>query len=281
MDRAVAAAREGFAVWSATTGAERSRILLRAAAILRERNDDLARIEVRDTGKPIAEALTVDVASGADCLEFFAAAGATLARRVPRPRRCVRVHAARAARRVRGDRRVELPDPDRVLEVGTGARVWQRRGLQTLGAHAAHRDGARRDLHRCRRFRRACSTSCTAAARSGAALAGHPGIAKISLTGSVPTGRRVMAASSETLKALTLELGGKSPLLVFDDADLDQAVVGVHWSRTSSPRARSARTARVSSSSAPYTTGSSTRCARGPRSSSSATPWTPTPMSVR
>jgi betaine-aldehyde dehydrogenase len=58
----------------------------------------------------------------------------------------------------------------------------------------------------------------------GAALARHPGIAKISLTGSVPTGKRVMAASADTLKAVTLELGGKSPLLVFEDADLDNAV---------------------------------------------------------
>ena len=54
----------------------------------------------------------------------------------------------------------------------------------------------------------------------------HPGIAKISLTGSVPTGKRVMAASADTLKAVTLELGGKSPLLVFEDADLDHAVSG-------------------------------------------------------
>ena len=62
--------------------------------------------------------------------------------------------------------------------------------------------------------------------RVGAALAQHPGIAKISLTGSVPTGKRVMAASAETLKAVTLELGGKSPLVIFEDADLDHAVSG-------------------------------------------------------
>src|SRR5690606_2998729 len=79
VDRAVESAREGFAEWSAMTGAERGRILNRAVALLRERNDELARLEVTDTGKPIAEALEVDVASGADCIEYFAGAAATIA----------------------------------------------------------------------------------------------------------------------------------------------------------------------------------------------------------
>ena len=58
----------------------------------------------------------------------------------------------------------------------------------------------------------------------GAALATHPGVAKISLTGSVPTGKRVMAAAAGTLKHVTMELGGKSALIVFADADLDDSV---------------------------------------------------------
>jgi acyl-CoA reductase-like NAD-dependent aldehyde dehydrogenase len=58
----------------------------------------------------------------------------------------------------------------------------------------------------------------------GAAMANHPGIAKISLTGSVPTGKRVMAAAAGTLKHVTMELGGKSALIVFDDADVDDSV---------------------------------------------------------
>ena len=59
---------------------------------------------------------------------------------------------------------------------------------------------------------------------TGQALSGHPGVAKVSLTGSVPTGRRVMASAAETLKHVTMELGGKSPLILFDDCDLDNAV---------------------------------------------------------
>ena len=60
----------------------------------------------------------------------------------------------------------------------------------------------------------------------GAALTTHPEIDKVSLTGSVPTGARVMASAAESLKLVTLELGGKSPLIVFDDADLENAVSG-------------------------------------------------------
>lgn len=63
-------------------------------------------------------------------------------------------------------------------------------------------------------------------ARTGDALARHPDVAKVSLTGSVATGKAVMATAAETLKAVTLELGGKSPLVIFGDADLDNAVSG-------------------------------------------------------
>jgi aldehyde dehydrogenase (NAD(P)+) len=63
---------------------------------------------------------------------------------------------------------------------------------------------------------------------AGAAIAGHPGIDKIAFTGSTNTGREVMRAAAANLKAITLETGGKSPLLVFEDANLDQAVKWSH-----------------------------------------------------
>ena len=76
VDAAVASAQRGFEVWSQTTAAERGKVLRRAADLLVQRNDELARLEVQDTGKPLQEALVVDVASGADCLNFFAGAAA-------------------------------------------------------------------------------------------------------------------------------------------------------------------------------------------------------------
>ena len=76
VDAAVVSAQQGFEIWSQTTAAERGKVLRRAADLLIARNDELARLEVMDTGKPLQEALVVDVASGADCLNFFAGAAA-------------------------------------------------------------------------------------------------------------------------------------------------------------------------------------------------------------
>jgi betaine-aldehyde dehydrogenase len=73
VEAAVTAARAAQPDWGAMPGAERARVLRRAAGILRERNDTLAELETRDTGKPIQETRVVDVISGAECLEYFAA----------------------------------------------------------------------------------------------------------------------------------------------------------------------------------------------------------------
>lgn len=61
-------------------------------------------------------------------------------------------------------------------------------------------------------------------AEAGSAITAHPGIDKIAFTGSTITGKTIMKKASETLKSVTLETGGKSPLIVFDDADFEQAV---------------------------------------------------------
>ncbi|WP_188748316.1 aldehyde dehydrogenase family protein, partial [Marinobacterium zhoushanense] len=78
VDAAVASCREGQAIWGALSGAERGRILMRAVQILRERNDELARIEVLDTGKPLQEAICVDIVTGADVIEYYAGLAASL-----------------------------------------------------------------------------------------------------------------------------------------------------------------------------------------------------------
>ncbi len=225
VDRAVASAGEGFAEWSAMTGAERSRILNRAVAILREHNDELARLEVLDTGKPIAEALVVDVASGADCIEYFAGAAATIAgehydlgRNFAYTRReplgvCAGIGAWNYPLQIAcwksapalacGNSMVFKPaelTPVTALEL---ARVYTEAGLPPGVFNVIQGD-----------------------ARAGQTLVAHPAVAKVSLTGEVGTGKKVMAAAASTLKAVTLELGGKSPMVVFEDADLDNAVSG-------------------------------------------------------
>jgi len=72
IDRAVKSAREGQREWAAMTAMQRSRILRRAVDLLRARNDELAAIETRDTGKPIAETRAVDIVTGADVIEYYA-----------------------------------------------------------------------------------------------------------------------------------------------------------------------------------------------------------------
>jgi betaine-aldehyde dehydrogenase len=223
VDAAIASAQEGFALWSAMSAVERGRILSRAAAILRERNDELAAIEVMDTGKPIQEAHVVDVASGADCIEYFAGAAATLTgqqypfktalaytRREPLGI-CVGIGAwnypiqiacwKSAPALAAGNAMIFKPSEMTPMTAVKLAEVYIEAGMPPGVFNVLQGRGA-----------------------TGAMLASHPEVAKVSVTGSVPTGKRVMATAADTLKRVTMELGGKSPLVIFDDADIEQAV---------------------------------------------------------
>ncbi len=225
VDRAVAAASRAFANWAGMTGAQRGRILNRAAGILRERNDELARLEVIDTGKPISEASTVDVISGAECIEYYAGVAPSIhghhydlgadfaytrreplgvvggigAWNYPIQIACWKSAPALAC----GNTMVFKPAELTPLSALALAEIYTEAGVPNGVFNVVQGD-----------------------ARTGRAMTGHPGIAKISLTGEVGTGKAVMSASSASLKHVTLELGGKSPLIVFDDADIDDAVSG-------------------------------------------------------
>ena len=222
-DRAVEAAREGFAAWSRMSGAARGRVLRRAAELLRARREELARLEVLDTGKPIAEAIAVDVDSGADCLEYFGGLAASLsgehidlgsafvytrreplgvcagigAWNYPLQIACWKSAPALAC----GNAMVFKPSELTPVTAPKLAEVFAEAGLP---------DGT--------------FNAVQGAAETGRALVRHPDVAKVSLTGEVGTGRRVMADAAATLKHVTMELGGKSPLIVFADADLENAV---------------------------------------------------------
>jgi betaine-aldehyde dehydrogenase len=225
VDRAVATAAEGFAAWSATAPAARARVLRHAADLIRARNRDLSELETLDTGKPISETLVSDWASGANALDWFASLAATLAGEAadlggdlvytrreplgvcfgigawnyPSQIACWKAAPALACGNALIFKPSELT-PLGALELGE---ILAEAGLPAGAFSVVQGDGA-----------------------VGAALAGHPGIAKVSLTGSVRTGRRVYETAAAGLKPVTLELGGKSPLIVFDDADLDDAVGG-------------------------------------------------------
>ncbi|WP_355662263.1 betaine-aldehyde dehydrogenase [Halomonas salifodinae] len=224
VDRAVAAAQAGQRVWAAMTGMERSRILQRAVALLRERNDELAMLETLNTGKPISETAAVDIVTGADVIEYYAGLapaiegaqiplrdssfvytrreplgviGAIGAWNYPIQIACWKAAPALAA----GNAVVFKPSEVTPLTAIKLAEIFTEAGLPDGVFNVIQGDG-----------------------RVGALLTEHAGIAKVSFTGEVGTGKKVMAAAGgSTLKDVTMELGGKSPLIVFHDADLDRA----------------------------------------------------------
>jgi betaine-aldehyde dehydrogenase len=223
VEQAIAAAEAGFDVWSAMTGAERGRILNRASRILRKRNREIAEIEVRDTGKPIQEAEVVDVLSGADCLQYYGGLAASLhgehyqlkgafayTRREPLGI-CVGIGAwnypiqiacwKSAPALACGNAMIFKPAELTPLTAALLAEAYTEAGVPDGVFNVVQGD-----------------------ARAGELLVRHPAVAKVSLTGEVGTGKRVMADAAGTLKHVTMELGGKSPLIVFDDADLGNAV---------------------------------------------------------
>ncbi|MGP8305510.1 betaine-aldehyde dehydrogenase [Vibrio sp. YIC-376] len=224
MDAAIESAKRGFEVWSAMTATERSRILHKAVAILRERNDELAALEVADTGKPIQEAIAVDVATGADVLEYYAGLAPSLhgeqqplnesqffyTRREPLGI-CAGIGAwnypiqiamwKSAPALAAGNAMIFKPSEETPLTALKLAEIYSEAGMPDGVFNVVQGDY-----------------------RVGQMLTAHPDIAKVSFTGESGTGKIVMGDSAKTLKQVTMELGGKSPLIIFDDAKLHDAV---------------------------------------------------------
>ena len=226
VDKAVARAAAAQKLWARTPGVERGRILNRAAQLLVERNAQIARLETQDTGKPIQETIAVDVLSGADAIEYFAGIARTLSgehfdlgpgafgytRREP-----LGVVAGIGA----WNYPIQIACWKSAPALACGnAMLFKPAELTPLSAielEKAYRDAGLPD---------GLFQVVQGKADTGRLLTRHPGIAKVSLTGEVGTGKKVMADAAATLKVVTLELGGKSALIVFEDADLDEAVSG-------------------------------------------------------
>ncbi|MBA5779181.1 betaine-aldehyde dehydrogenase [Stappia sp. F7233] len=223
VNAAVAAARDGFRVWAATPPAERGAVLRRAADILRARNRELSELETLDTGKPLQETLVADAASGADCLDYFGGLTRTLTgehidlggsfaytRREP-----LGVVAAIGA--------WNYP-----IQIA----CWKAAPALACGNAVVFKPSELTPLSALRLAEALTEAGLPAGVfnvvqgygDTGAHLVSHPEVAKVSLTGSVPTGVKVAELAAKTLKHVTLELGGKSPLIVFDDADVENAV---------------------------------------------------------
>jgi betaine-aldehyde dehydrogenase len=226
VEAAVRAARAAQPAWAALSGTERGRVLRRASELLRARNDELAELETRDTGKPIQETRVVDVVSGADCLEYFAGLAPTISGE----------HLDLGSSAFGYTRREPLG-----IVAGIGAwnyplqiACWKSAPALACGnamlfkpAHLTPLTAQKlQEIYIAAGLPKGLFQVLQGPTATGRLLTSHPQIRKVSLTGSVSTGRAVMADAAPTLKQVTLELGGKSPIVVFGDADLNNAVSG-------------------------------------------------------
>ena len=225
IEAALASAARAQAAWAATDPTERGRVLRRAADLIRARNRELSVLETLDTGKPLQETLVADATSGADALEYFGGLAVDLtgetmqfggdwAYTIRRPLGvCVGIGAWNYPTQIAcwkgapalasGNAMVFKPSETTPLCALKVAEILVEAGLPAGLFNVVQGLGAQ-----------------------GARLATDGRVAKVSLTGSVPTGRRVYAAAAAEMKQVTMELGGKSPLIVWDDADLEDAVSG-------------------------------------------------------
>lgn len=227
VDRAVQAARQAFdsGSWPGKTHQERGRILLRLAEKIRSRSDELARLECLNTGKPIVEA-EADIADVATCFEYYGG----------------------LATKIHGE---VLPVPDNALSlalkepVGVAGQIipwnypllmaaWKLAPALAAGCTCVLKPAEQTPLtilELASSFEEVgippgAINVLTGDGETGKAIVVHPDVDKIAFTGSVTVGKSIMKAASDTLKRVSLELGGKSPNIFFADADFEAAVDG-------------------------------------------------------
>jgi betaine-aldehyde dehydrogenase len=223
IEAALASAARAQGAWAAMRPIDRARILRKAADLIRERNPELARLETLDTGKPIQETLVADWPSGADALEYFAGLAPTVGgETIPLGRDfaytirealgvCVGIGAWNYPSQIAcwksapalalGNAMIFKPSEVTPLGALKLAEIFIEAGLPAGLFNVVQGRGA-----------------------VGSALVSDARVAKVSLTGSVPTGQKVYALAAAGVRHVTMELGGKSPILVFDDASVEDAV---------------------------------------------------------
>jgi aminobutyraldehyde dehydrogenase len=228
VNRAVAAAHRAFDAWSQTTPAERSVLLLKLAAGIEARAEEFARLESLNCGKPYARVLADELPAIVDCFRFFAGAA-----------RCLPGSAANEY--LAGHTSMIRRDPIGV--VGSVApwnyplmmAAWKAAPALAAGNTVVLKPSEQTPLTSLRLAQLAAEifpqgVLNVIAGRGdsvGAPLIEHPQVRMVSLTGDVATGQKVLQAAAKSLKRTHLELGGKAPVLVFDDADLGEVIEGI------------------------------------------------------
>lgn len=228
VEAAVQAAERAFASWSRTTPAERSGYLLRIADRIEAAATDLAALEALNCGKPGHLALNDELPAIVDCFRFFAGAVRTM-------------HGPVAGEYLAGHTSMIRRDP---IGVVASIAPWNYPLMMMAWKIAPAIAGGNTVV-----FKPSEQTPLTALHMAGifadvlpegvvniilgrgetvgSALINHPKAAMISLTGDIATGRKIMEAATRTIKRTHLELGGKAPVIIMDDADVEAAVSGL------------------------------------------------------
>jgi len=226
VDRAVAAARKAYdEVWFDSTPRDRSERLLKLASAIEEHGDELARLESENVGKPLATTKSEEIPPIADCFRFFAGAARALE--------------GRAA----GEYMTGFTSFIRRESLGVVGSIapwnyplmmaaWKLGPALAAGNTVVLKPSEWTPLTALRLAELAADILPPGVLNVitgdgepvGAGLVRHPGVAMVSLTGDVATGKEVARAAASTLKRVHLELGGKAPVIVFDDADLEKVV---------------------------------------------------------
>ena len=228
IDEAVAAAERAFDRWSRTTPAERSAKLLQIAAAIEANAEEFAKLEARNCGKPVHKVLADEIPAAVDCYRFFAGAA-----RVP--------HGSAATEYMSGHTSMIRRDPIGVVGSITPwnyplmMAAWKLAPALAAGNTVVLKPSEQTPLTTLMFAKLAAeilpegvlNVVVGRGETVGAGLVNHPRVRMVSLTGDVTTGQKVLAAAARNLKRTHLELGGKAPVIVFDDVDLNAVVEGI------------------------------------------------------
>lgn len=241
VDLAVAAARHAFdeGPWPRMSGVQRGAVLRRIGKGIRARLDELAKLEVRDNGKPLPEALW-DLGDAAGCFEYYAGLAERLDAHTETPVALSDDRFSSVARKEPvGVAGAIIPWNFPMLMA-----AWKVAPALAAGCTMVLKPSELTPLTALELADIAAAAELPAGVLNvitglgpdaGAPLSEHPGIDKLAFTGSVPTGSRIMQAAARDIKNVSLELGGKSPFIVFDDSDIDAAVewimFGIFWNQ--------------------------------------------------
>lgn len=228
VNRAVNGAQRAFAQWSRTTPAQRSNLLLRLADLVERHAEEFAALESLNCGKPYLAVLNDELPAVVDCFRFFAGAA-----------RCLQ--GPLAGEYIEGHTSMIRRDP--VGVVGSIApwnyplmmAAWKMAPVLAAGNTVVLKPSEQTPLTALRLAelaseifpRGVINVICGRGESVGAPLVEHPLVRMVSLTGDIATGQKILQSAARTMKRTHLELGGKAPVIIFDDADLEAVVAGI------------------------------------------------------